>query len=56
MSYNASSVDDYFAFFTIPTETTSGDYRCKLIIDSNSEISEEDEANNIILRTILHPK
>ena len=47
MSYNASSVDDYFAFFTIPTETTSGDYRCKLIIDSNSEISEEDEANNI---------
>ena len=31
----------------MPTETTSGDYRCKLIIDTTNEISEENESNNI---------
>ncbi|DAC55019.1 MAG TPA: hypothetical protein HA359_01290 [Candidatus Poseidoniaceae archaeon] len=47
MSYNQSNVQSSYAFFTVPTETTSGDYRCKLIIDSNNEITESDESNNI---------
>ena len=46
-TYNSSSVSSYFAFFNVPTETTSGDYRCKLIIDTTNEISEENESNNI---------
>ena len=47
MSYNQSNVQDSFAFFTIPTATPSGDYRCKLIIDSNDDVPETDESNNI---------
>tara|TARA_B100001248_G_scaffold258788_1_gene243687 strand:+ start:2086 stop:5442 length:3357 start_codon:yes stop_codon:yes gene_type:complete len=47
MSYNASSVDNGFAFFNIPTETTSGDYRCKIILDTNDDLPEENESNNV---------
>ena len=47
MSYNQSNVDDSYAFFTIPTDTPSGDYRCKLIIDANNDVPETDESNNI---------
>ena len=47
MSYNQSDVQSSYAFFSVPTDTTSGDYRCKLIIDSNNEITESDESNNI---------
>ena len=47
MSYNQSNVDDSYAFFTIPTDTTSGEYRCKLIIDTNNDIPETNESNNI---------
>jgi hypothetical protein len=47
MSYEQSSVQDSYAFFTIPTDTPSGEYRCKLIIDSNNDITEANESNNI---------
>ena len=47
MSYEQSSVQDSYAFFTIPTDTPSGDYRCKLIIDSNNDITEANESNNV---------
>ncbi|GIQ96951.1 MAG: hypothetical protein CM15mP2_4380 [Methanobacteriota archaeon] len=49
MAYNASTVDNGFAFFTIPTDTPSGDYRCKIILDTNSDLPEENESNNIHL-------
>ena len=47
MSYNQSNVQNSYAFFTIPTDTPSGDYRCKLIIDTNNDVPETDESNNI---------
>jgi hypothetical protein len=47
MSYEQSSVQDSYAFFTIPTDTPSGDYRCKLIIDSNNDVTESNESNNV---------
>jgi len=47
MSYNQSNVQNSYAFFTIPTDTPSGDYRCKLIIDTNNDVPETDELNNI---------
>ena len=47
MSYEQSSVQDSYAFFTIPTDTPSGEYRCKLIIDSNNDITEANESNNV---------
>ena len=47
MSYNRYTVQDSYQFFTIPTNTSSGDYRCKIIIDANGDVPEINESNNI---------
>jgi len=46
-SYNQTPVSDTYAFFTIPTDTPSGDYTCKLSLDTNDQLSEIDETNNM---------
>ena len=53
-AYQAFNVQDEFAFFTIPTETPSGDYRCKIIVDSNSQLSETNESNNVMSVSYTH--
>ena len=47
MSYNRYTVQESYQFFTIPTNTSSGDYRCKIIIDADGDVPEINESNNI---------
>tara|TARA_B110000459_G_scaffold204055_1_gene263837 strand:+ start:20817 stop:24233 length:3417 start_codon:yes stop_codon:yes gene_type:complete len=46
-SYNQTVVSDSYVFFTIPNEVLSGDYTCRLSLDTNEQLVETDETNNI---------
>ena len=46
-SYNQTPVSDSYVFFTVPNDTLSGDYTCRLTLDKNSQLVEIDETNNV---------
>ena len=46
-SYNQTPVSDTYAFFTVPNDSLSGDYTCRLTLDTNGQISETNETNNV---------
>jgi hypothetical protein len=48
-SYNQTPVSDSYVFFTVPTDTLSGDYTCRLTLDTNNQVSEIDETNNVFV-------
>ncbi len=45
-SYNQSPVSDAYAYFSVPNDLSSGDYTCKLSLDTNGQLTESDESNN----------
>jgi len=45
-SYNTSSISDSNILFKIPTDLSSGDYSCKIILDTTDQLVESDEQNN----------
>jgi len=46
-SYNQTAVSDSYVFFTIPNDTSSGDYTCRLTLDTNGQLAETNETNNV---------
>ena len=48
-SYNQTPVSEDYTFFTIPTDALSGDYTCKLTLDTNEQLSETNETNNVFI-------
>mgnify|MGYP001213653625 CR=1 FL=1 len=54
LSYNFTTVQDTYKVYTVPAETSTGDYRCKLIIDSNDNLEESDETNNIHFSDVFY--
>ena len=55
-SYNETPVSDTYSIFTIPTDTPSGDYTCKLSLDTNEQLSEMDESNNMFMSESFYIK